>query len=181
MRNFHPREILNGLYYIYLNYFVNHIPSWCIRKILYQLAGMNIGTGSRIMMTCVVLSPSNIKIGNNTVINEHCFIDGRGGLEIGDNCSISVYSMIITGSHDIKSNEFKYITFPVIIKNHVWLCARSIIISPSRIESYCVFSAGSVFSGVSQTRMVYKGNPAVIKKRRMLNSDYEQKWSPFFR
>ncbi len=65
--------------YIFINYFVAGIPCWSIRKMLYKLFGMKIGKGSRINMKCFVIEPWNVKIGENSIINEVCLIDGRGG------------------------------------------------------------------------------------------------------
>ena len=171
----------NNLEFIFLNYVVNKLPSWTIRKMFYELFGMKIGKGSRIMMKCIVLSPENITIGERTIINEFCFVDGRGCLTIGNDCAISVFSKIITGSHDYNSNSFKYITDPVTIGDNVWVCSSAIITSPANIKDKCVIGAGSVFRGDSQECGLYTGNPAQLRKYRSLEEKYNQNWMPYFR
>lgn len=69
-----------NLIYIFVNYFVNYIPVWTIRKLIYRCVGMKIGKGTRINMRCVILAPWKIRIGENTMINEYTLLDGRGGL-----------------------------------------------------------------------------------------------------
>lgn len=75
--------------YIILNYVVCYIPCWHIRKLCYQLAGMKIGKGSRILMGTIIIKPWKIKIGKNSIINERCHLDARGGITIHDNVSIA--------------------------------------------------------------------------------------------
>src|SRR6266496_738630 len=43
----------------------------------------------------------NLTIGNNVVIHRHVLLDDRGGIEIGDNVSISDYANIYSHTHDI--------------------------------------------------------------------------------
>lgn len=118
-------NIKTNFEYLFLNYFVTNIPVWTIRKLFYRMFGMKIGKHARIMMKTIVQQPRNITIGENAIINEYCFLDGRGGLEIGKNASISIYTIILTGSHDKNSTEFAYRTGKVIIKNNVWIGARA--------------------------------------------------------
>lgn len=104
MKNF----ILDFIYII-INYLISYIPSWYIRKVCYQLLGMKIGKGSRICMGTVVIKPWKIRIGKNSIINEKCHLDARGGIIIHDNVSISIYSVIITGSHNAQSRLFDFL------------------------------------------------------------------------
>ena len=43
----------------------------------------------------------NLSIGDNVVIHRHVLLDDRGGIEIGNNVSISDYANIYSHSHDI--------------------------------------------------------------------------------
>lgn len=45
-----------NLIYVFVNYFVNYIPVWTIRKLIYRCLGMKIGTGTRINMGCVIMA-----------------------------------------------------------------------------------------------------------------------------
>ena len=47
--------------YIYLNRFVNKIPCWHIRKLLYRRRGLSIGQGSRIGIGTVIVCPGGYK------------------------------------------------------------------------------------------------------------------------
>lgn len=69
------------LQYIFLNQIVSSIPSWTIRNFFYKCSGMKIGPKARIGINTVIISPKGITIGCRSVINDHCVLDGSGGLQ----------------------------------------------------------------------------------------------------
>ena len=161
-----------GLLYVFCNYFINIIPSWTIRKLLYRLCGMKIGKHSRIMMRTIVTLPWKIKIGNNTTINEYCYLDGRGGLTIGDNVNIALYSMIVTGTHNHKSAKFDYYTEPIVIEDDVWIGANAVILPGVTIGQHAVVAAGAVVTADVPANTVVGGVPARIIKKINTGNDY---------
>lgn len=167
--------------YIILNCVINKVPSWYIRKLFYRILGLSIGKNSRIGIKTVILNPENIVIGANTIINEYCHLDGRGGLNIGDNVSISIYTKIITASHKMNSEKFEYYCEKTIIGNRVWIGTSAIILNGSNISDNCVIGAGCVFKGSTVPSGVYIGNPAKLKKYRKLEGLYTLKYNAYFR
>ena len=167
--------------YVFLNYFVASLPCWTIRKLFYRAAGMKIGKGSRINMKAMVLSPDRISIGERTIINEYSYIDGRGGLTIGSDVSISVFSMLITGSHDKASEFFAFKSGPITIEDNVWVCSRAIILENSVLKYASIIGANSVFKGITEKGKVYGGNPAKEYTDRNLMNPYQQNYKPYFR
>lgn len=174
-------EVALDIIYLFINYLVCYIPCWHIRKVLYKILGMKIGKNARIHMGVKVLIPWRIELGNNSIVNEFCFLDGRGGLKIGDNVSISIYSMMITGSHDKNSENFAYVANSIIIENCVWLGARAIILDGSILKQRTVIGAGSVFKGTTEENGVYVGVPAKKISSRKITSNYDIDYKPFFR
>lgn len=77
------------LQYIFLNQIVSSIPSWTIRNFFYKCSGMKIGPKARIGINTVIISPKGITIGCRSVINDHCVLDGSGGITIKNDVSIS--------------------------------------------------------------------------------------------
>lgn len=174
------KNILHDFIYVFYNSFVCNIPSWTIRKFLYKCGGMKIGQGSRIMMKTTVIKPWKIVIGERSYINENCSLDGRGGLYIGDDTSISIFTILITGTHD--RHTFEYRELPIYIGDHVWIGARATILPGSILENKCLIGAGSTIkSGRYETDIFYSGVPAVqILKRDSV--EYRQgNWNPWFR
>lgn len=182
------KKIYNGLTslltdaeYVVLNYIVNHIPCWTIRKLLYRLCGMKIGTGSRIAMGTKVVSPHKISIGDHCIINEMCYLDGRGGLTLGNNVSVSIYTVILTASHKKNSRGFDYYKSPVVLEDRVWTGSRAIVLDGAYMEEGSVLGAGSVLKGRADQYGVYAGVPAIKKAERSRELDYTLNYRPFFR
>lgn len=170
------------LQYLFCNYFIANIPFWFIRRLLYILMGMKIGKNSRILMKTMVINPRGIIIGNRTIINEKCYLDGRGTISIGDDVSVSHYTRIITGSHDICSSDFRYITKAVIIENNVFIGSGGIILGGGYLKRGCVIAAGSVCkSGQYSEYGLYSGVPAAFVLKRDIEDDYQLgDWKPWF-
>lgn len=174
-------ELFIDTQYVLLNYIVNHIPCWTIRKLFYSLSGIKIGKNTRIHMGTKVLNPNRIEIGENCIINEMCFLDGRGYLTIGDNVSLSIYTMILTASHDKNSSSFAYYSKPVKIGNNVWTGARALILEGSDLKRGSIIGAGSVFRGIAEENSLYAGVPAKRCGNRNLTEYYTLNFKPFFR
>lgn len=132
-------------------------------------------------MKCIVRAPWRIKIGNNTFVNENCYLDGRGELIVGNNTSISLFSMIISASHDMKSDSFEYRKGKVYIGDNVWIGAKAIVLDRTNIKDKCVISAGSVIKGETEEEAVYCGNPAVKIKERRLENRYSLSFRDYLR
>lgn len=137
--------IVKHIYYFYVRFLLNrifcYIQFWCIRKFFYLLSGMKIGKGSIINMGVYVLEPRKIKIGNYSHINQGCILDGRGSLIIGNSVSISHRVSIITGSHDVNSDEFAGKFCPIIIDNYVWIGINATILQNVHIGKGAVIAA----------------------------------------
>lgn len=177
------REMILEIVYIFTNYLVCNIPCWPLRKILYRLLGMKIGRGSRILMKTIVVSPWKISIGDHTYINENCFLDGRGGIHIGSNVTVAVYSKLLTGYHDIDDDLFSYETKSISLEDNSVLFAGCTCLPGVTVEKGAVFAAGSVIvKGKYDSRQVYGGNPAKYIRARKSNATYTQNaWKPFLR
>ena len=180
----HIHGLLAGGLYIICNYIITNIPCWHIRKALYRLLGMKVGKGSRIMMKTIVTHPWKIKIGDNATINEYCYLDGRGGLSIGNNVNIALRSMLITGSHHTGSIAFDYYTEPIKIEDDVWLGSQSMVLNGCTIGHACIIGAGAVVQPRShcEERSIYGGVPAKkIKERYLCDSLELSHWNIHFR
>ncbi|MFA9464616.1 MAG: hypothetical protein ACERKN_10040 [Velocimicrobium sp.] len=168
--------------YVLLNCIVCNIPFWPFRYILYSAFGMKIGRKSRILMHTRVYAPEKIKIGKNTFVNECCYLDGRGGIDIGSSVTIATYTKLITGSHNIDDENFSYIESPIVIGDNVAIFSDSLVLGGSVIEKGCVFSARSlVRKGVYEEKGIYAGNPVKFLRIRKSLVEYEQQGFTVFR
>jgi len=80
-----------------------------------------------------ILGPEKIILGNNISIGNNIYINGLGGVIIGDNCNISDNCVISTVVYDYTYKNLPYGQKkdykPVLIGQNVWI-ARNAIISP---------------------------------------------------
>ena len=169
----------NRIYNILLDFklmilrFAGLIPSHLFRLLFYRLAGIKISRGSRIHLGATFFQPNNIKIGQDTIIGYHCFLDGRAQLTIGDHVDIASEVMIYNSQHDIDDPKFQAIEKPVVIKDYVFIGPRVIILPGVTIGRGAVVGAGAVVLKDVPDNKVVGGVPAKeIRDRKLANYQY---------
>lgn len=153
---------------------VSHIPIHFIRRWTYRLAGVKIGKGSIIHMWCNFFYPPGVEIGEGTIIGDHCFLDGRAPLKIGDHVDIASQVLIYNSEHDIHTEDLRPIEEPVIIGDYVFIGARAVILPGVKIGKGAVVAAGAVVTDDVPPRKVVGGVPAREIGERKL-SDFRYK------
>ena len=152
---------------------VGHIPSHTFRKVIYKLAGVKIGKGSAIHMWANFFDPTGIEIGQDTIIGDHAFLDGRAPLVIGDHVDIASSVMIYNSEHDLESVDFKAVTEPVIISDYVFIGPRVIIMPGVKIGKGAVIAGGAVVTKDVEPFTIAGGVPAKpIGERKNKNPSY---------
>lgn len=169
------------LQYVALNIFINRVPCWTIRKLIYRKCGLRIGKDARIGIGTIVICPKGIKIGNRSVVNENCVLDGRGGLTIGHDTSLSMFSKVLSASHKLNSSEFEYFTQRTVIGNNVWIGTSAVILDGSKITDYAVVGANATVKGVVKRKSVVVGNPAKVICERGMDKSYRLDYKAYFR
>lgn len=139
---------------------VAHVPSHTFRKFMYRLSGMKIGKGSVIHMWANFFDPSGIFIGEDTIVGDHVFLDGRAVLKIGSHVDIASSVMIYNSEHDLESTEFKARTEDVEIGDYVFIGPRSVILPGVKIGKGAVVAAGAVVSKDVPEYAIVGGVPA---------------------
>lgn len=178
------KGFLGGGLYVLCNYIVSNIPCWTLRKLLYRAMGMRIGRHSRIMMKTTVTHPWKIRIGENSTVNEYCYLDGRGGVVIGDNCTIALRSMLVTGTHNHRSRAFDYYAEPITIGDDAWVATGAIVLNGCELGDGCLVGAGAVVMPhtACEAGCMYGGIPAKKIKERGLDGRLElDPWRVCFR
>lgn len=130
------------------------------------------GAGSRVSFGTRILEPNRISVGARTMIPNSSVIDGRGGLEIGDDCLIGFENVIVTATHafdrtDCAINAQGMAQAPVRIGDDVWTGCRVIITPGVTIGSHAIIGAGSVVTRDIPEWAIAAGSPArVLRDRR---------------
>jgi maltose O-acetyltransferase len=173
-----PR-IWNRLYNYYLDlkiFFLTlagYLPCHCLRNFFYKLAGVKMGKGSTVHMWARFFQPKNIVIGEDTVVGDHCFLDGRASLKIGNHVAIASQVLIYNSEHDINAEDFHAIEAPVEIDDYVFLGARVIILPGVKIGKGAVVASGAVVTKDVPPMTIVGGVPAKeIGKRKLAKLHY---------
>jgi len=173
------QKILNRLYNYWLDFqlmllrWVGHIPSHCFRRFCYRLSGIKIGKGSTIHMWANFFNPKGIEIGEDTIIGDHCFLDGRAPIKIGNHVDIASQVLIYNSKHDINDPEFKAVEAPVEIEDYVFIGPRAIIMPGKKIGRGAVVAAGAIVTHDVPPGKIVAGVPArIIGERKLKNFKY---------
>lgn len=137
------------------------LPSHGLRLFCYRrLLGMRIGRKTSIHRGCRFYAPRGIVIGEHTVINREVLLDGRAGLEIGQNVSISEGAMILSLEHDPNSPEFAARGGKVVIQDFVFIGTRAMIMPGITLGRGAIAAAGAVVTHDVADLQIVGGVPA---------------------
>jgi acetyltransferase-like isoleucine patch superfamily enzyme len=152
---------------------VGHVPSHSFRKLFYKASGIKIGKGSTIHMWAGFYEPKNIEIGEDTMVGDHVFLDGRAELSIGNHVDIASSVMIYNAEHDLDSETFSAREEPVTISDYVFIGPRVIILPGVKIGKGAVVAAGAVVTKDVEPFTIVGGVPAkVIGERKNKDLHY---------
>lgn len=102
-----------------------------------------------------------IEIGNNTYIGDRTEIHSGESVKIGNGVNIAWDCNILDRDYHAFDSE-KEVVKPVIISDHVWIGARSIILKGVTIGEGAVVAAGSVVTRSVPPKCLVAGNPAKV-------------------
>lgn len=154
--------------------FVGFIPLHFVRKFFYLLSGVNMPLDSTIHIGANFFNPSNITIGHDTIIGDHCFLDGRASLKIGNHVGIASQVLIYNDEHDINSLDYDNSFGPVEIGDYVFIGPRAIILPNVKIDKGAVIAAGAVVTKDVPEFEIWGGVPAKkISDRKITNPNYK--------
>jgi putative colanic acid biosynthesis acetyltransferase WcaF len=156
-------------------YFVNALfvraswnPFMGIKIILLKLFGAKIGKGLIIKNNVIIKFPWKLTIENHVWLGENCWIDNLDYVIIGNNVCISQGVHILTGNHDYTISSMPYRNEPVVLKEGVWIGAKSVVCPGVTCHSHSILAAGSVATKNMEAFTVYQGNPAIAVRKRII-------------
>ncbi len=150
---------------------IPYVPGKLLRNLLIKQRFAHLGKGSSLSTNVRILYPPGIRINNNVGITRDVTLDGRGGLEIGDNTMIGFESIILTCTHnssrrDIPVREQGFFSAPVKIGCNVWTGTRVVILPGVIIGDNVIIGANSVVNKNIPANTIWGGVPAQFIKQR---------------
>jgi acetyltransferase-like isoleucine patch superfamily enzyme len=170
------------------NHVISHVPFFALRQAWYRhVVGIRLGRDAAVFMGCywyfyrpLGRNPQPMVIGAHTIINRRCTLDGRGGLQIGANVSISPEVMLITSSHKLNDPDFGVQDQPITIEDFVWVGSRAMIMPGVTIGRGAVVAAGAVVTKAVPPYTIVGGVPARVMGSRAQDLRYSLKFRPWF-
>ncbi|OGV73063.1 MAG: hypothetical protein A3K19_00955 [Lentisphaerae bacterium RIFOXYB12_FULL_65_16] len=109
--------------------------------------------------------PGRVSVGKGTSLNEHVFINGYGGVTIGDHVAIGTGVAVFTFEHGFEDQAvaplFQVITKkPVEIQDDVYIGARAVVLGGVTIGKGAVVGAQALVSRDVPAYAVVAGVPA---------------------
>ena len=110
--------------------------------------------------------PSDIAIGDNSIIGEYCYFVGKGGLDIGRHVIIGAGSKVITSNHSYGNLSeviaSQGVSFEkVLIEDNIWFGFDVKVLAGSHIKEGSIVATNSVVSSqYSEKNIIIAGTPA---------------------
>jgi len=131
-----------------------------------------VGEGSFYLDQIVWLNGEHIELGTKVGFNHGCYVNGYGGLVIGDDTIVGPATMIHTANHEMGDLERPIVgqgwkAAPVSIGSGCWIGMGVCILPGVRLGDGCVIGAGAVVVNDVEDFGIAVGNPAkVVRSRR---------------
>lgn len=156
-------------------YFINALlvraswnPFMAIKILLLKLFGAKIGKNLVLKNNVIIKYPWKLTIGNNVWIGENAWIDNLDKVTIEDNVCISQGALLLTGNHDYTKSTFDYRNAPIILKEGVWIGAKSVVCPGVTAHSHAILTVGSIATHNLEAFIIYQGNPAKPIRKRII-------------
>ena len=194
-------------FWVFLCTLTGLIPLHTIRLFLYRnLFRVKIGKDSHIHWLARFNQPSGVEIGDNCVIGNDAFLDGRRirergerresgeigryweefinnkkrPLKIGNNVSIAGEVRIYTMEHDVDDPDFKERGGEIIIDDYVVIGSRVMILPGVHIGKGAVIASGAVVTKDVEPYNIVGGVPAKLIRERSKDLRYKLNFGRLF-
>jgi acetyltransferase-like isoleucine patch superfamily enzyme len=112
----------------------------------------------------------NLSFGDNVVIHRHVLLDDRGGIEIGNNVSISDYANVYSHTHDVYDIHKVY-TPVTRIGDGVRLTYHSTVLAGMQIGENAMVGTGAVVTKDVEPNHIVVGIPAKTARVKVTQND----------
>lgn len=137
---------------------------------LLRMFGARVGTGVVIKPGVRVKHPWLLTVGDHSWLGEDCWIDNIAAVQIGSHACVSQAAYLCTGNHDWADPAFGLIASTITIGDGAWVGARSVVCPGVKIGPMGILTAGSIAQRNIGEAEIHSGNPAVMKKMRVLRN-----------
>lgn len=153
------RLIWNICYLIFFRTSPRPFHAW--RASLLKMFGAKLGKGVHIYPGAKIWAPWNLELGNHVGIADGAIIYNMDLIQIGNYSVISQGAHLCGGSHDYNSSNFQLYAKPIVLGEHVWICAEAFVSLGVRIPDGVVLGARALLTkSIDESWTVHAGHPA---------------------
>jgi putative colanic acid biosynthesis acetyltransferase WcaF len=131
--------------------------------------GASVGRNVTIKPRVNITFPWKLVVGDHVWLGEESWLLNLERIAIGNNVCVSQRAVLCTGSHNYKKVTFDLITQPITLEDGAWVGAGCWVGPGVTIGSHAVLSLGSVATQNLGAYGIYRGNPAVFVKERVIS------------
>src|SRR5437763_15439424 len=144
-------------------FFQNPCP-WgsAFRSALLRAFGAKIGKGGCFGSNVNISFPWRLVVGDHVWMGDDVGILSLAQVTIESNVCVARRSLLCTGSHDMRREDFKLKVAPILIRTGSWIAIGSLILPGVTIGEGAVVSAGSVVLKNVPPNCLVRGNPATV-------------------
>ncbi len=128
--------------------------------------GAKIGTGITIKPQVKITFPWKLAIGDHVWLGEECWLLNLDQIVIGNHVCISQRAFLCTGNHDYGKSTFDLIIKPIVLHDGCWIGASAWVGQGVTAGVESILTAGSVATKNLEPSGIYRGNPAMLTKKR---------------
>ena len=140
-----------------------------LKRLTLRAFGARVGKNVTIKPCVKITFPWKLMLGDHVWMGEDCWILNLDRVVIGNNVCISQRAFLCAGSHNYKSSSFDLIVKPITVEDGVWLGAGCWVGPGVTVGTHAVLAAGSVASKDLDPFGIYRGNPAVFVRPRVVS------------
>ena len=167
--------ILQHLIELYLGAVLRWLPGpegLILRGWLYRALFARAGDKLMVYPHVYMIFTPRITAGRRLVINVGTYIDGRGGIDFGDNVMIGPHCVLASVEHGYGATDVPMcdqpLTYrPITIGSDVWLGGHVCVRSGVTIGDGCIVAAGSVVTKDLPAYSIAGGVPAAVLASRL--------------
>jgi len=160
--------------FFWLKYFYPHAKMFEVAYLLpyffsQKILRINGNVPWPVFRTSRVLYHKNISIGNRTApgINSGCYVQGRGGIKIGNNFRMGPNVGLISANHDPNNyDQWIDIERPITIGDNVWIAMNSVVMPGVTIGDNVIIGANSVVTKDIPSNSIAVGIPCKTIKEK---------------
>src|SRR5579884_2240019 len=162
-------HVVRALIQYLTNAWLAHVPSYLVRHAWYRHVlrlrldpSASILLGAHFELAGADNPDAVIVVGRNSVINHNCRLDGRGGLYIGENVSISPDVWLVSATGMPETVAAIRTVAPIHVGDHAWIGSRAMLLPGVVVGEGAVVAAGAVVCHDVPPFSVVGGVPARV-------------------